>query len=119
MTRTTDTTTSLASRTSLANGINADLFISIHSNAIAKSSIYGTEILYKSNSLNADGVTNKILAQNQQAISGTRHFYSLLLCISTLFVLSSHYKLINNGTDSFTIVVVGEFRQPARGFEND
>jgi len=64
MTRTSDVTTNLASRTNLANSINADLFISIHSNAIAKSNIYGTEILYKSNSLNADGVTNKILAQN-------------------------------------------------------
>lgn len=64
MTRNKDVTTSLASRTNLANSVNADLFISIHSNAIARTDIKGTEILYKSNSLNIDGVTNKILAQN-------------------------------------------------------
>lgn len=64
MTRTSDVTTSLASRTTLANSVKADLYISIHSNAIANSNIYGTEILYKSNSLKVDGVTNKILAQN-------------------------------------------------------
>ncbi|MBE5812394.1 MAG: hypothetical protein E7314_01910 [Clostridiales bacterium] len=64
MTRTKDVTTSLAARTNLANSINADLYISIHSNAIANSSIKGTEILYKQNSLVQDGVTNKILAQN-------------------------------------------------------
>jgi N-acetylmuramoyl-L-alanine amidase len=64
MTRTSDVTTSLAARTNLANSVGADLFISIHSNAIAKSNIKGTEILYKSNSLKVDGVTNKILSEN-------------------------------------------------------
>lgn len=64
MTRTNDVTTSLATRTSLANSINADLYISIHSNAIANSSIKGTEILYKQNSLVQDDVSNKTLAQN-------------------------------------------------------
>lgn len=64
MTRTSDVTTSLSSRTTLANNVDADLFISIHSNAIAKSNIKGTEILYKSNLLEVDGVTNKLLAQN-------------------------------------------------------
>jgi N-acetylmuramoyl-L-alanine amidase len=64
MTRTSDVTTSLASRTSLANSVNSDLYISIHSNAIANSRIKGTEILYKQNSLVQDGVSNKILAQS-------------------------------------------------------
>jgi len=64
MTRTKDITTSLASRTGLANSIKADLYISIHSNAIANSGIKGTEILYKSNSLVQDGVSNEVLAQN-------------------------------------------------------
>jgi len=73
MTRTSDTTTSLESRTTLANKVDADLYISIHSNAIAKSSIYGTEILYKTNSLKVDGVTNKTLAQN---LSNTVSQYS-------------------------------------------
>lgn len=63
MTRTKDVTTSLDSRTSLANGVNADLYISIHSNAIANSGIKGTEILYKQNSLLKNGVSNKVLAQ--------------------------------------------------------
>ena len=64
MTRNSDITTSLETRTSLANRLKADLYISIHSNAIANSSIKGTEILYKQNSLLKDGVSNKILAQN-------------------------------------------------------
>ncbi len=64
MTRTKDVTTSLANRTNLANSINADLYISIHSNAIANSGIKGTEILYKQDSRLKDGVNNKILAQN-------------------------------------------------------
>lgn len=64
MTRTNDVTTSLASRTTLANSVSADLYISIHSNAIANSAIKGTEILYKSSGLAKDGVTNKILAEN-------------------------------------------------------
>lgn len=64
MTRTKDVTTSLAVRTNLANSINADLYISIHSNAIANSNIKGTEILYKQNSLIKEGVSNKTLAQN-------------------------------------------------------
>ena len=64
MTRTSDVNTSLAARTNLANSVGADLFISIHINAIAKSNIKGTEILYKSNSLKVDGVTNKILSEN-------------------------------------------------------
>lgn len=62
MTRTTDITTSLESRTALANNVRADLFISIHSNAVARSDIQGTEILYKENWLKKDGVTNKVLA---------------------------------------------------------
>jgi len=65
MTRVGDTTTSLAARTNLANNVNADLFVSIHSNAIVgKSYINGTELLYKSNSLIKNGVTNRILADN-------------------------------------------------------
>ena len=45
--------------------------------------------------------------------------FPFLSCISLLFVLPSQYKYNFDGTDSFTIVVVGEFRQPARGFEDD
>jgi N-acetylmuramoyl-L-alanine amidase len=65
MTRTSDTTTSLASRSNLANALNADLFISIHSNAIeGKAAVKGSEILYKNSSLIKKGVSNSILAQN-------------------------------------------------------
>lgn len=65
MTRASDVTTSLASRSNLANSINADLFISIHSNAIVgKAGVKGTEILYKNSMLSKKGVTNSILAQN-------------------------------------------------------
>lgn len=67
MTRTADITTSLASRTELANSVNADLFVSIHSNAIVgKSNVKGTELLYKASNLIKNGVTNKILADNLQ-----------------------------------------------------
>lgn len=67
MTRTSDITTTLAARTNLANSVNADLFVSIHSNAIVgKPNIKGTELLYKANNLIKDGVTNVILASNLQ-----------------------------------------------------
>jgi len=67
MTRTADVTTALASRTGLANSVNADLFVSIHSNAIVgRPNIKGTELLYKASGLVKDGVTNRILANNLQ-----------------------------------------------------
>jgi len=67
MTRNADITTPLATRTNLANSVNADLFVSIHSNAIVgKPNIKGTELLYKASNASKNGVTNKILANNLQ-----------------------------------------------------
>jgi len=68
MTRNSDVTTSLASRTSLANSVNADLFVSVHNNAIVgRPGIQGTEVLYKDSTINRKGVTSKSLATTLQA----------------------------------------------------
>lgn len=76
MTRVSDMTTSLSARASLANGINADLFVSIHNNAMAnKSNIKGTEVLYPTSNIVKNGITAYSLAQKLQnvvsEVSGT------------------------------------------------
>ena len=69
MTRTSDVTTPLASRTTLANNLNADLFISVHNNAIInKSNIKGTEVLYPTSSIIKNGITAYSLAQKLQEV---------------------------------------------------
>jgi len=78
MTRTSDVTTPLSSRTTLANSINADLFISVHNNAIVnKSSIQGTEVLYPTSSIVKNGITAYSLAQRlQQVVSQNAGTYN-------------------------------------------
>lgn len=69
MTRVSDVTTSLSSRTTLANNLNADLFVSVHNNAmINKSSINGTEVLYPTSSIIKNGITAYSLAQKLQDV---------------------------------------------------
>ena len=69
MTRTSDVTTSLSSRTTLANNLNADLFVSVHNNAMTnKSSIKGTEVLYPTSSIVKNGITAYSLAQKLQDV---------------------------------------------------
>lgn len=72
MTRTEDITTTLASRTTLANYLNADLFVSVHNNAMPnKPSIKGTEVLYPTSSIVKNGVTAYSLAQKLQQVVST------------------------------------------------
>lgn len=67
MTRTTDTTTSLSSRTSLANSVNADLFVSVHNNAMTNNStVKGTEVLYPTSSIVKNGISAYSLATKLQ-----------------------------------------------------
>jgi len=69
MTRIGDTTTSLSSRTTLANNLNADLFVSVHNNAMTnKSSIKGTEVLYPTSSIIKNGITSYSLASHLQSV---------------------------------------------------
>jgi len=69
MTRTGDVTTALASRTTLANNLNADLFVSVHNNAMTnKSSIKGTEVLYPTSSIIKNGITAYSLALKLQEV---------------------------------------------------
>ncbi len=68
-TRTSDTYPSLSDRSSLANNVKADIFISVHINS-ATASATGTETLYNSlrNSTTAkNGVTSKDLASAMQS----------------------------------------------------
>ncbi|MBQ7668818.1 MAG: N-acetylmuramoyl-L-alanine amidase [Clostridia bacterium] len=91
MTRKNDVTTTLAARTDLANKVKADLFVSIHSNAIVgKPNIKGTELLYKDNYLLKKGVTNKILANNLQksVVKSAGTFDKGLINRTNLFVLN-------------------------------
>lgn len=60
-TRTTDAFVSLEKRPELANSKNADLFISIHVNANAKSAIHGLEIYYLDVAKSSDA--NKVAAR--------------------------------------------------------
>ena len=72
MTRTDDVTTTLASRTILANSIDADLFVSVHNNAMTnKSSVKGTEVLYPTSSIVKNGITAYNLAQKLQDVVST------------------------------------------------
>jgi len=69
MTRSGDVTTSLSYRTTLANSINADLFVSVHNNAMTnKSSINGTEVLYPTSSIVKNGITSYSLAKKLQEV---------------------------------------------------
>jgi len=69
MTRSEDITTSLSYRTTLANNLNADLFVSVHNNAIVnKSSIKGTEVLYPTSNVVKNGITAYSLAQKLQEV---------------------------------------------------
>lgn len=73
MTRSSDVTTSLSSRTTLANSVNADLFISVHNNAMAnKSSINGTEVLYPTSSIVKNGISAYSLAQKLQSVVSSK-----------------------------------------------
>ena len=67
MTRTTDVTTTLAYRANLANSINADLFVSVHNNAMPnKSTVNGTEVLYPSSTVVKNGISAYSLATKLQ-----------------------------------------------------
>jgi len=69
MTRDSDVTTSLSYRTTLANSLNADLFVSVHNNAMTnKSSIKGTEVLYPTSSIVKNGITAYSLATKLQNV---------------------------------------------------
>lgn len=68
MTRNSDVTTSLAYRTTLANSVNADLFVSVHNNAMTnKSTINGTEVLYPTSTIKRNGITAYSLAKKLQS----------------------------------------------------
>lgn len=60
-----NTSTSLRARTSLANTVDADLFISVHINSASNTSARGTEVYYSSNNnlKNDGGLTASKLAQ--------------------------------------------------------
>lgn len=91
MTRNSDTTTSLASRTSLANSINADLFVSVHNNAIVgRPNVHGTEVLYKDSKINRKGVTSKSLATTlQEKVSSLAGTYNKgIINRTNLYVLN-------------------------------
>lgn len=91
MTRNSDTTTSLASRTSLANSINADLFVSVHNNAIVgRPNVHGTEVLYKDSTINRKGVTSKSLATTlQEKVSSLAGTYNKgIINRTNLYVLN-------------------------------
>lgn len=72
MTRNEDVTTSLSYRTALANSLNADLFVSVHNNAMTnKSSVNGTEVLYPTSNIVKNGISAYSLAQKlQNVVSG-------------------------------------------------
>lgn len=91
MTRNSDVTTSLASRTTLANSVNADLFVSVHNNAIVgKPSVQGTEVLYKESVINRKGVTSKSLASTiQEKVSSLAGTYNKgIINRTNLYVLN-------------------------------
>jgi N-acetylmuramoyl-L-alanine amidase len=95
MTRTTDVTTSLSSRTTLANSINADLFVSIHNNAMTnKSSIKGTEVLYPTSTIVKNGISAYSLAVKlQNTVSGLAGTYNKgVINRNNLYVLN-HTKM--------------------------
>jgi hypothetical protein len=62
---------------------------------------------------------NKFPAQNQQPMPGEDFFAPLCFAFPLPLYYLRVIKSIKYGTDSITIAVVGEFRQPARGFEDD
>ena len=95
MTRINDTTTSLSSRASLANSINADLFVSIHNNAmINKSTIKGTEVLYPTSTIVKNGITAYSLASHlQKVVSNEAGTYNKgIINRNNLYVLN-HTKM--------------------------
>lgn len=95
MTRTSDVTTSLSSRTTLANSINADLFVSVHNNAIVnKSGIKGTEVLYPTSTIVKNGISAYSLAVKlQNTVSSLAGTYNKgVINRNNLYVLN-HTKM--------------------------
>lgn len=95
MTRTTDATTTLASRANLANNINADLFVSVHNNAMPnKSSINGTEVLYPTSTIVKNGISAYSLATKlQETVSSLAGTYNKgIINRNNLYVLN-HTKM--------------------------
>lgn len=95
MTRTTDVTTSLSSRSNLANSINADLFVSVHNNAMPnKSSINGTEVLYPTSTIVKNGISAYSLATKlQETVSNLSGTYNKgIINRNNLYVLN-HTKM--------------------------
>lgn len=91
MTRNSDVTTSLSFRTTLANSIGADLFVSVHNNAMPnKSSINGTEVLYPTSSIVKNGISAYSLAQKlQEVVSGDAGTYNKgIINRNNLYVLN-------------------------------
>ncbi len=95
MTRSNDITTTLASRANLANNLNADLFVSVHNNAMpTKSSVKGTEVLYPSSSIVKNGITSYSLASKlQKVVSNDAGTYNKgIINRNNLYVLN-HTKM--------------------------
>ena len=68
MTRSTDTSVALQDRVTVANDMNADLYVSIHANAATNTSVNGIENLYYPSEMDPnDNRDNKKLAQVFQA----------------------------------------------------
>lgn len=91
MTRTTDSTTPLSSRTNLANSVNADLFVSVHNNAMTnKSAVNGTEVLYPTSSIIKNGISSYSLATKlQNTVSGLAGTYNKgIINRNNLYVLN-------------------------------
>lgn len=63
MTREDDSTVGLFDRPEIANNLNADLFVSVHSNSFTSPDAYGTETLYYPGGDASYGITSQRLAQ--------------------------------------------------------
>ncbi|MHB9026142.1 MAG: N-acetylmuramoyl-L-alanine amidase [Armatimonadota bacterium] len=115
LTRTTDTDVSLDARPALANGLNADVFISVHNNSSAtRNSLSGTQTYYttpQSVAL-ASAIHAELLKGLELKNGGIRTANFLVTRKSTMPAVLLELAFINNSTEE-KLLCSAEFRQKA------
>jgi len=116
MTRNSDVYVPLVRRADIANGINADIFVSIHANAVAKDkrSISGSETFYLSKAQTASASETERL-ENSSMKEDVKQGWSFLSYRLKRFFLKKHFKTTRGKSIKLARAIQNKLKKTAVG----